>query len=516
MDFFQWGPLPANQIEGYFDLKLVLLSFLVAMFASYVALNIAGSLRKVSRERLSFWLWFASGALVMGTGIWTMHFIGMEAFIMHMPMEYDPFLTLLSLVIAIFASGFALYGVSRAQVTLPEIMWGGILMGAGIASMHYVGMSAMLHVHIHYIPSIFFGSILIAVVASQVALWLMIKGHEHAWVVRLNLVSAIIMGIAICGMHYVGMFAAVFTEISGDIPSASTTHSGLPPFYIGLSSSIIMLIFLALSTNNERFLMTLQESNAKLLANEKELKEARVRAEQASLAKSYFLANMSHEIRTPLNVILGTASLLERSDLDQKERKYVERITLSSRILLNLIMDILDFSKIEAGELKLNEVGADFIKLVKEVLTIASTQAEEKKIKLIIKGDLDKPLKIISDPIRLQQVITNLVGNAVKFTAKGEVAVTIQSKRLDENHVNIRLEVKDQGIGIKEEDYGKIFKKFSQVDDSSTRKFGGTGLGLVISKKLVEILGGNIGFESQLGIGSTFWFDIPFKIDRSL
>lgn len=514
MIFFQLDPLPINQMEGHYDFKLVLLSFIVAMFASYVALSIAGSLRRTGVDRWTYWKWFFSGAIVMGAGIWTMHFIGMEAFIMDLKMEYEPFLTLLSLLIAIIASGFALFLVARPQVCILQILTGGILMGAAIASMHYVGMAAMLHVQIRYLPSIFFLSIVIAIVASQAALWLMVKRHEYAWKAKLNLLSAVIMGMAITGMHYTGMFAAVFTEEMGSESISNLSgHAGLPPFYIGLSASVIMLIFLFLSTNNEKSLISLQNSNEKLLANEVELVQARQKAEQANLAKSYFLANMSHEIRTPLNVILGTASMMERVELQPREQKYVDRIIMSSRILQNLIMDILDFSKIEAGELKLNSVKADFIALIKDVVEIASTIAEEKHIKLLLDYPSKKPLEIFCDPIRLQQVMTNLVGNAVKFTDKGEVRVKVLPKYNGNNEVTIRMEVQDQGIGISEENFDKIFKKFSQVDDTSKRKYGGTGLGLVISKKLVNAMNGEIGFTSKLNAGSTFWFEIPFKTE---
>lgn len=514
MDFFQIGPLPAHQMVDHYELKLVLLSFIVAMFASYVALSIAGSLSRAGIDRRNYWLWFCSGAIVMGSGIWTMHFIGMEAFIMEMKMEYDPFLTFLSLFIAVIASGFALFLVAHPKVYLIHIMIGGVLMGAAIASMHYVGMAAMLHVKIRYLPSLFFLSIAIAISASQAALWLMIKRQESPWKARLDLLSAVVMGIAIAGMHYTGMFAAVFTE---DMGSASIPilagNAGLPPFYIGITVSVIMAIFLILSSNNEKFLLSLQMSNEKLLANEAELVKARQTAEEANLAKSYFLANMSHEIRTPLNVIVGTASMLERVDLPPREQKFVDRIVVSSRILQHLIMDILDFSKIEAGELKLNSIKTNYIKLANDVIEIASTIAEEKKIRILSDFDTNTPLEVFCDPVRLQQIMTNLVGNAVKFTDQGEVRVTVLSKRNGNDEMSIRMEVHDQGIGISEENFPKIFQKFSQVDDSNTRKYGGTGLGLVISKKLVHVMNGEIGFTSKIHVGSTFWFEIPFKTD---
>lgn len=516
MDFFQLTPPPPNQLIGYFDLKLVLLSYLVAIFASYVALNIAGNLRFSVLNKLNYWGWLIGGALVMGMGIWTMHFIGMEAFIMPMKMDYDLPLTILSLVIAIVASGFALLGVTQPNVTISKILFGGVVMGIAIAAMHYVGMAAMQHMHIKYIPSIFILSLAIAIIASQAALWLMVKSHDYVWIAKLNLLSAMIMGAAICGMHYVGMFAAVMTPDGDGMTLLHESRAGLPPFYIGLTSGLIMVIFLMLSSTNQKVMLTLRKNNEILRAKEIELKEARDHAEQANIAKSFFLANMSHEIRTPLNVIIGTVSLLARTQTDEKEKKHIERISLASHLLLNLITDILDFSKIEAGELKLHFSSFDLVKLVQEAVNIQASRADDKRIELVFEYEGDKPIHVVSDSIRIQQIVTNLISNAIKFTQKGSVTVKIIPLPSSGEFLPVRIEVVDTGIGIPKDKFHSLFDKFYQVDSTSTRKFGGTGLGLAISKELVKLLGGKIGFESDLDMGSTFWFEIPFKVEEKI
>ena len=515
MDFFQLGPLPTDMIEGHYDPKLVVFSFIVAMFASYIALDIAASLKNIISDRTTYYKWLFSGALVMGLGIWTMHFIGMEALTTFILMEYDPVLTFFSLVIAVIASGLALFLTTRFEVSIPTILAGGLGLGVAIASMHYVGMTAMLRLNIRYLPLTFLLSILIAIVASQTALWLMLKSYENrkVFLYSFNILSAIVMGFAICGMHYVGMAAAVMTPNEETIfLETQPMHSGLPPFYIGLATSLIMIIFLALSSTNQRVIVSLKRNNEILKAKELELEEARRRAEQANLAKSFFLANMSHEIRTPLNVIIGNASLLTRVNLTNREEKYVKSISISSRILLELINDILDFSKIEAGELKLSLVQCDFTVLVNEVIDLMSLRAKEKNLQLITNYDPRLPLNIVTDSIRVQQIITNLIGNAIKFTEQGHVKINVIPEKTDGGQkLKIRLEVEDTGIGISKDKFNRVFQKFSQIDDSSTRKFGGTGLGLIISKELVKLLKGDIGFKSEVGVGSTFWFEILFS-----
>ncbi|MFA6916220.1 MAG: ATP-binding protein [Parachlamydiales bacterium] len=257
-------------------------------------------------------------------------------------------------------------------------------------------------------------------------------------------------------------------------------------------------------------LNSLEEINRQIL-------EARKKAEEANIAKSAFLANMSHEIRTPLNGVIGMTELLYNTELSEKQERYVQRISSSGKMLLTLVNDILDLSKIEAGKLILDTTEGNIATLVKEVVEIMTVRTEEKNLQLSIDLDPQIPNPIFLDVARLRQILVNLVGNAVKFTEKGGVKIKcfcIKHKETDSNHMALRFEVIDTGIGITKSKFNQIFEKFSQADVSTTRKFGGTGLGLAICKQLVERMGGDIGFESEENKGSTFWFELLFTLQK--
>ncbi|MGX9418486.1 two-component sensor histidine kinase BarA [Vibrio sp. WJH972] len=252
----------------------------------------------------------------------------------------------------------------------------------------------------------------------------------------------------------------------------------------------------------------LRETLEQLEIQNVELDIAKKHAQEAARVKSEFLANMSHELRTPLNGVIGFTRQMLKTQLSKNQQDYLQTIEKSANNLLNIINDILDFSKLEAGKLALENIPFEFEQNLEEVIDLLATSAHEKGLEITLRVDPNIPIGLVGDPLRIQQVLTNLVGNAIKFTESGNIDITIEQKSVHDDCFELLFSVRDTGIGISERQQAQLFQAFSQADASISRRYGGTGLGLVITQKIVSQMGGKIGLTSRLHQGSTFWFNL--------
>ncbi|SNT32456.1 MHYT domain-containing protein, NO-binding membrane sensor [Noviherbaspirillum humi] len=499
-------------LASRYEMPLVLISILVAIFASYTALSLAERVTRSAGRAAR--LWIAGGALAMGTGIWAMHFIGMLAFRLPIAIGFDFTITLLSLLLPILVSGMALWQVSQPQLPRKRLVAGALLMGLGINAMHYTGMAAMrMDPGIHYDSRLFAASVVIAVLASGAALWIAfrLRGNlPNVWQPRAG--AAILMGIAIAGMHYTGMAAASFPLGSVCLAAgAGFSLDGLAIMVILATFGVLGVTMMAsiydakLEARSRILAMSVAtaEERQQLLLRER---EARAEAERLSDMKDEFLATLSHELRTPLNAVLGWTQLLRMKRGDEATlARGLETIERNARAQAQLIDDLLDMSRILSGKIRIEMQRVDLAACVAAALETVRPAAMAKSIRL--QAELAPNAGTVSgDPNRLQQVLWNLLSNAVKFTPEGGMVAISLTVEGDDAVVTVT----DSGIGIAPDFLPHVFDRFRQADASTTRQHGGLGLGLSIVRHLAELHGGAVSASSSgAGQGATFTLRLP-------
>jgi signal transduction histidine kinase len=502
-------------ITNQHDLRLVVLAGLICTFACYTSLGLLARAQAAQRGKLLSWL--SGAAVVFGAGVWATHFVAELAFRPGIPTGYGVGLTALSIVIAVTMSWLGLAAVLFRHAPAQ----GGAIVGASIGSMHYVGMAALTApADVQWDAAFVLGSLIVGVVFGALALW--VNGRSSD--IRHRAAGASLLVLAICGLHFTAMAAVTLVPNPSIVMSAKV----LDPEWMAVAIAAVTVLIIALglfgSVVDQRLaeraereagrlrihITRLEITQAKLEATTADLETALEEAATASQVKSQFLATMSHELRTPLNAIIGFAEMLGQEMFrplgSERYRDYAETIQSSGQHLLGLINDILDLSKLDAGALELDKQAVDLNMVARESVRMLATQVGAARVRL--QEELHPGLPLMqADARRVRQIVLNLLANAVKFTPpEGEVRVSTFPC-----DAGIALAVSDTGIGIAPTDIPKALERFGQIDNRLARKYDGSGLGLPLSKHLVEFHGGTLRLESEVGYGTTVTVTFPSR-----
>jgi signal transduction histidine kinase len=495
------------------DLRLVVLAGVICLFASFTTINLTSRARFLEGWPRAAWL--AVAAIVAGTGVWATHFIAMLAYRAGIPVGYDVGLTALSVVIAILLFGCGLF----IAAWFGHKVLGGAVIGLAVGAMHYTGMAALqAPAARHWDASFVYASLAIGVVGGALA---MVAGLGRD-TVKSRLTGASLLALGICGLHFTAMAGlALYPDPTvpyvSEMPSleflvVSVAAATLLIVAFGFAGSIVDQ-HLAERTSREAerlraHVAELEATKRALEARTEEVKIALTDAAAGSQAKSQFLAAMSHELRTPLNAIIGFSEVQIAQMFgpigDARYLEYAKDIHRSGSHLLELINDVLDFSKLDAYGLDLHEDTVDLVVLVTESLQMLRGQSERARVPLLLSvGHAVPPIR--ADQRRLRQVMLNLLSNGLKFTAAGgEVNVAVSW-----TPEGYEVEIRDTGIGIAPDDIAKALEPFGQIDSRLSRKYDGTGLGLPLAKRLVELHDGKLVVDSIVGRGTTVTIWLP-------
>lgn len=532
-EFFQSNALPLDQLKGVYDSRLVILSYLVAGMASYVALDLTGRLRDHNNTKKDTWLWLIGGAIAMGSGIWSMHFIGMLSFsIPGITLEYNVYWTILSLCVAIFASGFALFLLKRSIINVIHLIAGGFILGLAIASMHYTGMTALLiSLNISYLPSFFLLSILVAIIASETAIWFALKSNTVVATLRnrIKIFSALLMGFAIFGMHYTGMAASVFSPLC--TPTISTDEiPGIAPEVLSIVIAAATFIILGIA-----FLA----SNYKEAKNQQQFEKAReLGMAEMSASVLHNVGNVINSINisietmlanrnaTPLKALEKLATLFNTHKEDLA--LFLSQDSRGTHIPAYINELALCWEREHKNEVAELEEMTKNIKLIKSIINTQQTSLKSERFEQIISLHelidetlllsgvyLNKEISVIKeysdikpiviDKTKLFQILNNIISNAkdaLVESANSAKVLTIKTTLITKD--KIEIQISDNGVGISSVNLSQIF-----IFGFTTKK-SGHGFGLHASAVTVNELGGEIHVSSEgLEQGSTFTIYLP-------